>query len=238
MLTFITRTTIDVGLLVAVRHHSMSKARERGGRVPGFSTGVQTDILVSLWPFRVLRRRGGAAARQPGQSARPRIRTGPRIRSTGLADGRRTASRPPDGPAAVGRQVGREPLDAGRKVGRDERHHEEHPANTARPAAVRRRRAGSRARPAPRGCGWPRRTHMPAPCGPWPAAPNPERFRSPPGPPRSAPGRGDQTGPSSCQDVAARAPVSPSVPGSWACHAASKLPSAPGDPVDTPEAWL
>ena len=50
----------------------------------------------------------------------------PRIRSTGLADGRRTASRPPDGPAGVGRQVGREPLDALRKVGRDERHHEEH----------------------------------------------------------------------------------------------------------------
>jgi hypothetical protein len=68
---------------------------ERGRRVPGFSTGVQTDILVSSQSFRVLRRRGGAAARQPGQSARPRIRTAPRIRSAGLARSRRTASRPP-----------------------------------------------------------------------------------------------------------------------------------------------
>jgi hypothetical protein len=90
---------------------------KRGRRVPGFSTGVQTDILVSSQSFRVLRRRGGAAARQPGQSARPRIRAAPRIRSAGLADGRRTASRPPDGPAGVGRQVRREPLDALRKVG-------------------------------------------------------------------------------------------------------------------------
>jgi hypothetical protein len=68
---------------------------ERGRRVPGFSTGVQTDILVSSQSFRVLRRRGGAAARQPGQSARPRIRTAPRIRFAGLARSRRTASRPP-----------------------------------------------------------------------------------------------------------------------------------------------
>jgi NAD(P)-dependent dehydrogenase (short-subunit alcohol dehydrogenase family) len=50
----------------------MSKARERGGRVPAFSIGVQKDILVSSQPFRVFRRRGGAAARQPGRSARPR----------------------------------------------------------------------------------------------------------------------------------------------------------------------
>jgi len=35
----------------------MSKARERGGRVPGFSTGVQTDTLVPSQPFGVLRRR-------------------------------------------------------------------------------------------------------------------------------------------------------------------------------------
>jgi hypothetical protein len=116
VLTFITRTTIDVGPLLAVRHHSMSKARERGGRVPGFSTGVQTDTLVSSQPSAYS---GGAAARRPGQSARPRIRTAPRIRSTGLADGRRTASQPPDGPAGVGRQVGREPLDSLRKVGRN-----------------------------------------------------------------------------------------------------------------------
>jgi hypothetical protein len=59
------------------------------------------------------------AAQPPGSQAsqHDRIRTAPRIRSAGLADGRRTASRPPDGPAGVGRQVRREPLDALRKVG-------------------------------------------------------------------------------------------------------------------------
>jgi hypothetical protein len=31
----------------ATRAHPMSKAQERVGRVPGFSTGVQKDILVS-----------------------------------------------------------------------------------------------------------------------------------------------------------------------------------------------
>jgi len=71
------------------------RTRERGGRVPGFSTGVQKDILVSSRPFRVFRRRGAAAARRPGRSARPRIRRAPRIRPTGPADARRTASRPP-----------------------------------------------------------------------------------------------------------------------------------------------
>ena len=62
-----------------------SDARERGRpRVPGL--------------LRVFRRRGGAAARRPGRSARPRSRTGPRSRSTGPAGGRRRASRPPTGP--------------------------------------------------------------------------------------------------------------------------------------------
>ena len=36
------------------------------------------------------------------------------------------------------------------------------------------------------------------------------------------------------REVAARAPISPSVAGSWACHAASRRPSALGDPVNTP----
>ena len=75
--------------------HWASAARERCGRVPGPSTGFQRDIVVSSQPFWVFRRRGGAAARRPGRSARSRIRTGPRIRSTGSAGGRRTASRPP-----------------------------------------------------------------------------------------------------------------------------------------------
>jgi hypothetical protein len=47
----------------------MPKTRERGGRVPGFLTGVQKDVGVSSLPFRVFRRRGGAAARRPGRSA-------------------------------------------------------------------------------------------------------------------------------------------------------------------------
>ena len=51
------------------RVHPMSKTQERGGRVPGFSTGVQKDILVSSQPLRVFRRRGGAAARRPDRSA-------------------------------------------------------------------------------------------------------------------------------------------------------------------------
>jgi hypothetical protein len=49
--------------------HPMPKTRERGGRVPGFLTGVQKDVGVSSLPFRVFRRRGGAAARRPGRSA-------------------------------------------------------------------------------------------------------------------------------------------------------------------------
>jgi hypothetical protein len=79
----------------ASRAHPMPKTRERGGRVPGFSTGVQKDVGVSSQPFRVFRRRGGAAARRPGRSARPRSRTAPRTRSTGSAAGRRTVSRLP-----------------------------------------------------------------------------------------------------------------------------------------------
>ena len=82
----------------ASRAHPMSKAQERGGRVPGFSTGVQKDILVCMHPFRVFRRRGGTAARRPDRSGRPRTRTGPRIRSKDLAAARRTACRPPIGP--------------------------------------------------------------------------------------------------------------------------------------------
>ena len=74
---FYNRTTIDVGSLLAVRHHSMSKARERGGRVPGFSTGVQTDILVSSQPFRVLRRRSRQAARPVSTTAYPHSTANP-----------------------------------------------------------------------------------------------------------------------------------------------------------------
>ncbi len=82
-------------LRAASRAHPTSKTQERGGRVPGFSTGVQKDVGVSSQPFRVVRRRDGAAAMRPGRSARPRSRTAPRSRSTGSAAGRRTASRPP-----------------------------------------------------------------------------------------------------------------------------------------------
>jgi hypothetical protein len=78
----------------ASRVQAMSKTRERGGRVPGFSTGVRKDILVSSPPFRVVRRLGGAAARRPGRPARPRSHTGPRIRSTGSAHARCPADCP------------------------------------------------------------------------------------------------------------------------------------------------
>ena len=53
------------------------KARERGGRVPGFSTGVQTDILVSSQPFRVLRRRSRQAARPVSTTAYPHSTANP-----------------------------------------------------------------------------------------------------------------------------------------------------------------
>src|ERR1035438_10420560 len=49
----------------------------------------------------------------------------------------------------------------------------------------------------------------------------------------AGPGRPDRTI-QLVRDVAARAPTSRSVCGSWACHAASKRPSALGDPVYTP----
>ena len=50
----------------ASRAHPMSKTRERGGRVLGFSTGVQKDIRVSSQPFRVQ-----ASRRCSRQAARP-----------------------------------------------------------------------------------------------------------------------------------------------------------------------
>ena len=52
------------------------------------------DVLVSSPPFRVVRRRGGAAARRPGRSARLRSHTGPRIRSTGSAHSWRSVGCP------------------------------------------------------------------------------------------------------------------------------------------------
>ena len=44
----------------ASKAHPRSKTQERGGRVPGFSTGVQKDIFVSSQPFPIL----GAFVRQ------------------------------------------------------------------------------------------------------------------------------------------------------------------------------
>ena len=78
----------------ASRVQAMSKTRERDGRVPGCRAVCRKDTLVSSPPFRVVRRRGGAAARRPGRSARPRSRTGPRIRSTGSAHARCPADCP------------------------------------------------------------------------------------------------------------------------------------------------
>ena len=79
---------------------TMSKTRERGGRVPGSSTGVQKDgcrSILAAFPRAqcfFLRRRGGVAARRPGRSARSRSRTGTRSRSTGSAHARWSAGRP------------------------------------------------------------------------------------------------------------------------------------------------
>ena len=80
-----------------VASRTLSSRSDPASRLPT-SGGGQGFPGTVLDAFRVLRRRGVAAARRPGRSARPRIRTAPRIRPTDSADARRTIFRPPRWP--------------------------------------------------------------------------------------------------------------------------------------------
>src|SRR5579863_156228 len=106
----------------ASRAQPMSKAQERSGRVPGFSTGVQKDIFVSSQLLGVLAvqapgGRRGEHDRVPAQHREP----GPRAQQ---APGAQRVA--PQGTTRVGWQVAGELLDRVREGPHDDRHHEEH----------------------------------------------------------------------------------------------------------------
>ena len=61
---------IVLDVTAASRAHPMSKARGRGGRVPGFSVGVRKDMLVSSQPLR-----GGQASRRRSRHAAAAVST-------------------------------------------------------------------------------------------------------------------------------------------------------------------
>jgi hypothetical protein len=82
-----------LGLDPEVPAQAMSKPGNAAGAFPGFDQYPEGPTFSSR-PFAVLRRRGGVAARRPGRSARPRSRTGTRIRSTGSARARCPADCP------------------------------------------------------------------------------------------------------------------------------------------------